>query len=319
MQKNSPDAKIPFIEKISDWEGHGVLSILGSTGSGKTSTALDWVRTKFSNDLKFPLLVSVDTVALYKGFDIGSAKVIGSNRSDFDWIGIDLFAGTDKVAVSDFVDAVKDKIITALHSNRPVICVGGSHFYERALIEGQSLGQASDLEFQESLKKYKDSELSERLYKLDARFQTIAHPNDRYRLCRYLDLAELQKISFEQLMSEKIGGLVQEHSQISITRLALGLNALNSEYEHGLALRIHEMFKLGWIEEVKTLLSNGIPSSAPAFQSVGYREIIDFLESKISAKELPEEILISHRQLAKKQRTWIRGMMRRSTNGNSFD
>ncbi len=310
---------ILFLEDISQWNGHGILSLMGPTGSGKTSLALNWVREHCPDDLKHPLLVSLDSVAIYQGLDIGSAKVRGSDRSDFDWVGLDLFSPQQRATASDFIRKVETPIRFALQNLRPVIFVGGSHFYERALLEGPAPGEASDSEYQRELSILTNEELSEILYKIDTRFRTKAHPSDRYRLCRFLDLAERQKLSFEELFeAEK-----DRPFPVPLRRMAVGQDLGVPALRDRLGQRIEEMFEEDWISEVQHLIHEYSPQGVgtlpvPALASVGYQEICDYLQfvrdktAKISnganLSALKNLILTRHLQLAKKQRTWIRGL-----------
>lgn len=316
--------EIEFLDSVSAWRGVGVLSILGPTGSGKTKAALEWVDrhfpkeqngTRSAPDVKKPLLVSVDAVAIFRGLDIGSAKPLGLEREGYDWAGIDLFSPNQKVSLGDFVDQVFPKIVQALKDSRPVLLVGGSHFYEQALIEGQAPGAASDPVFLQSLEALTNEELAKRLYTIDSRFEDLAHRNDRYRLTRYLDLAERQKLSFDVLTKQRLGGLKNRSDSegtFPICRVALGLETSREENERRLLLRIHQMLTDGWVAEVRNLLHSGLSKDAPSLQSVGYREVLQFIDGEIEEKDLPSRILTSHLQLVKKQKTWIRGLIKKT-------
>jgi tRNA dimethylallyltransferase len=298
---------IPFID-LNAWRGDGLLSIVGPTGSGKTSAALSWVRAHSSSDLKHVLLVSIDAVAVWKGLDIGSAKPMGEERNNFDWCGLDIFEPGQAATVTGFVGSVEAQIRKALARKRPVICVGGSHFYERALLEGQAPGSASDAAFQKSLEALPNSELKKRLVTCDPRFADKIHENDRYRLCRFLDLAERQKITFSQLFQSQPSGLLKDFD-LQIFRCALGANEDPEQLRPKMRARLQQMFAQGFVDEVKALIKRGYNAETPALQAVGYREVVQFLEGRLSEAEMFENILIAHMQLAKKQRTWIRGLM----------
>lgn len=297
-----------FLRQIQDWNESDVLSVLGPTGSGKTSLVLGEIRRRYPQNLKHPCLVSLDAVSVYRGLDIGSAKPLGNSRLDFDWAGIDMADPDVKVTAADFVKEVLPRIELALKANRPVILVGGSHFYERALVEGMSPGEASDPEFQKSLEATSAGDLHARLLEKDPRWSKL-HINDRYRICRYLDLVERQGLSFDELNA---GVLKNQRAWDSTATLVLGVDANPDDIRQQMRSRIREMLVQGWIPETQKLL-NLYGATAPAIGAVGYREILEYLASPKESRspmDLEEKILVAHMQLAKKQRTWLRGLMR---------
>ncbi|MBS1985534.1 MAG: hypothetical protein JST16_15330 [Bdellovibrionales bacterium] len=293
-----------WLSHISQWSGSGLLSVLGATGSGKTRTVLDYVRTHYAQRLREPLLVSVDSIAMYRELDIGSAKPLGAERSDFDWVGLDLFAPSQQVTASDFIRQVLPTIENALAHRRPVICVGGSHFYERALVQGMAPGEASDPVFVATLEGVSNAELHRRLSAQDARWVEKIHPNDRYRLTRYLDLTERQGLSYEALV---LGQGPARRSWTEVDCLAVGEGSASENVRSALRSRIQAMLEQDWVAEVRALLAQ-YGEGSPALESVGYRQIVEGLQNKFPWEQLEEQILIAHLQLAKKQRTWLRGL-----------
>jgi tRNA dimethylallyltransferase len=304
-------AGIPILNHLKEWNGSGLISILGPTGSGKTRLALDWVDSKFPDQKKFPLLVSIDAVAVWRGFDIGTAKPRHSERNDYDWIGLDFLSPSQDLNVALFVEELRTKIIAAHAEKRPVLCVGGSHFYEQALLIGQSPGAASDEHFQLQLKGFTNEYLMERLLRVDSRFANKAHPNDRYRLSRFLDLTERQGLSYAELFENaKLNGL---QAWLNCSRFVQGCDLSPEELSSRLSRRLDQMIQDGWMQEIHSLLDQGISATSPAFQSVGYRELLEVVQGKISQSEGTARALISHMQLAKKQRTWLRGLLKKTS------
>ncbi|MBP7844557.1 MAG: tRNA (adenosine(37)-N6)-dimethylallyltransferase MiaA [Proteobacteria bacterium] len=288
-----------LIQNISEWKAENLLSVLGATASGKTQVVIDHVRSSYS-DHKHPLLVSLDSVAVYKKLDIGSAKVMGKDRSDFDWCGLDLADVDQKLTAADFARLVKPLIQNAQKNKRPVILVGGSHFYERMLLEGPSAGVASDPEFIKEISKLENQVLHQRLLEKDARWASKIHVNDRYRLERFSDLVLRQGLDFETLT--KSGA---DFPLGNIDTLIMGSD--KAPDDDLFLARIYKMFDAGWIEEVKDLLKT-YSEDSPGFQTVGYRELIAGLGQGLDRAQLGQAILISHRQVAKKQRTWLRSL-----------
>lgn len=286
-----------FLNHIQEWNGKAALSILGATGSGKTSLLLDYLRNKkfAKEDL---LLVSLDSVAAYTELNIGSAKVHGADRSDFDWIGLDLVTVDKPMNAALFRDAVLPTIQSAQKQNKKIIFAGGSHFYERFLVEGAAPGEASDAEFLESQKIRGAQAVRDELLSRDQRFEWI-HPNDSYRIFRYADLVLRQNLGYDELQTS-VGALVS-----AVDTLVIDVDP--AELDKRLAARIRKMLQDGWVPETKTLLDHYGPD-VPGLQTIGYFEIKESLVGKISPAELEEKILTRHHQLAKQQRSWLRSM-----------
>ncbi len=298
-----------FLSDFNEWTGEGVLSVLGATASGKTSGALDFVRKRWPHNFKFPLLVSLDSIALYRGLDIGSAKPVEEERNDFDWCGLDYLDPRQAANVRDFLNFVSPPITQALLAKRPVILVGGSHFYERALVEGMSPGERSDPEYIASLSTLSGEEILKQLSSRDARFAERFHSNDRYRLERHADLVLRQGLSYEDLFLNAKNHSVSSNLWKSTATLILGLDWERSVYEERVTERIHAMLRQGWLNEIQNLLKAGCDRDCPGLQCVGYRECVEGILSGKSEAAIFSSVHISHMQLVKKQRTWLRGLL----------
>jgi tRNA dimethylallyltransferase len=297
-----------FLGSLDEWSGTGVLSLMGPTGSGKTSTLLAHLRKR--TELQEALLVSVDAVAVYRGLDIGSAKAMGPDRDAFDWAGLDFKNPDETCTVRDFLDAVETPIAEALEEGRPVVLVGGSGFYENALVEGLAPGAASDPDFQKQLEAHSNETLHKRLVGFDKRWGEFLHSNDRYRLTRYLDLVERQGFNWTDLRETKRRNdrLKRVWSQTSC--VVLGLEWSREIYLERLTERISQMWSGAWLSEVRELLEHYPPNSV-GLQTIGYKEVVQHvLDPKSQSEERTKElILFAHLQYVKRQKTWLRGLV----------
>lgn len=281
-----------------------VISIVGPTGSGKTRTALAIAKALGQERT---LLVSVDSVALYRGLDIGSAKPLGDEREGFVWAGIDILTLREAATSSKFTDLVLPQMLAALSESRYVVVVGGSHFYERALLCGRAPGAASDPEFQRALEPLSNDNLYQRLLSADERFREKIHLADRYRITRYLDLCERQGLSFDELQSSQ-----DVRPWRNIFTLATNPPEDLAQRTDLLRQRVRAMFDAGWLNEVQQLILAGEDPYGPGLQTIGYRDVVAHLQGEITYPEMFERIVIAHRQVAKVQRTWVRGLIKRA-------
>ncbi len=286
-----------FISSIEEWTQSVPLSVLGPTGSGKTTAVLSFLK---KYNLK-PTLVSLDSVAAYKELNIGSSKPLGEERFSHNWIGLDLVPLNEKINASIMKSAVLEGLQEKVSSS--LVFVGGTHFYERFILEGAAPGEASDRAFVGDLESQGALKTLEALVKVDSRWGDFLHLNDLFRIFRYGDLVLRQGFSYDVLRAgsdQALFPLVE----------TLVLQVEKEVLEEKLRLRIDQMFELGWIEEVESLLKK-YPSDSYGLQTIGYVEVVEFLcKGKMSLEELKEKILIRHRQLAKQQRTWLRSLNR---------
>jgi|GEM_PF-997121 len=297
-----------FAEICQKSKEPNVLSVLGPTGSGKTGTVVNLLRSHESLLKKNPLLVSIDAVTLYRELDIGSAKVSGADRNDLDWIGLDILDPSETATVKRFLDSVESPIAEALESQRPVILCGGSGFYERALVEGQAPGAESDSDYQASLETLNSEALAKRLYSFDPLWKDKVHLNDRYRLTRFLDLVDRQGFSYHDLFHTKLRNPRLRSLWTHTHTLFLGLERSREDYSLGLTERIESMFVEGFLSEVQSLREKW-GAAAPALSSMGYREVGPHLEGVYSLESCKSKILQSHLDYVKKQKTWFRGLI----------
>ncbi len=296
-----------FINSIDQWNGQGVLSLLGPTSSGKTAAALNWVKKNHTQNKQI-LLISVDAVTVYSGLNVGSAKPSSQELTDFNWAGIDIFQPNEEANVRKFIDAVQPKLQNALQSKTPIIVVGGSFFYERALVDGMAPGDRSDPEFIRGLSAKSNEDILKDLIKIDARWRDRLHENDRYRLERYSDLTIRQGFKFDQLFTDSKADGLQSITDLPIKTLVMGMETNRDQYLIRLQSRMEEMFRAGWLAEVQGLIEK-YSSEIPALQTVGYQQITHGLKAKNSLAKIADDILLSHIQLVKKQKTWLRGLM----------
>jgi tRNA dimethylallyltransferase len=276
--------------------------VTGPTASGKTSLALE----RASHDSSVEI-INADAFQLYKGFDVGTAKTPISVREKIPHHLIDLLEPSEKYSAADFSIIARAVIRDTLARGKRPIVVGGTGFYIDVLFIGLPNIKVDDEALQKARLRY--------LNELEA--------------CGFDEmLAELETFDvalFEQVTRER-NPLRLERAYIHYyaTGTPLGvtrqekpepfehepkftvLNVERSELHKRIELRVDEMLSEGWLEEVRGLLSSGVTMDMPAMRAIGYSELADVVEGRVTLEEAREKIIIATRQYAKRQVTWMK-------------
>ncbi|MAT56855.1 MAG: tRNA (adenosine(37)-N6)-dimethylallyltransferase MiaA [Ignavibacteriae bacterium] len=272
------------------------LVIIGPTCSGKTSLALNLAK-KLNSEI-----ISADSRQIYKYLDIGTAKPTLEELNSIKHHFIDILDPSAEFNASMFeIEALK--IITELHSqNKIPIIAGGSGLYVKALIDGifDSIDSDDDyrIELLEFKNKFGNEYLYEELKKIDPVSAEKMLPQNWKRVIRAL---EVYKIS-----GEPIWKLQSSHQrEVNVNFLQYGLNWEREILYKNIETRVDKMIEDGLIDEVSKLI-NKYDKSLNSLNTVGYKEIIEFLENKISKERAVELIKRNTRRYAKRQLTWFR-------------
>ncbi|MEK6578940.1 MAG: tRNA (adenosine(37)-N6)-dimethylallyltransferase MiaA [Bdellovibrionota bacterium] len=278
-----------------------VIVLTGTTASGKTSASLDFAR-KYG-----PIeIINADSLLVYRGMDIGTAKPGQKERDGIPHHLIDFKDPNDPFSAGDFVRETESALSDICSRGKIPLIVGGTGFYLKALFFGLWESGKADPVIREKLEKYSNQELYERLEKIDSVSALRMGVNDRYRLIRALEIFELSGKTPTELQSK------QSRNPNPDFQLWV-LDRPNSELYERISQRSRDMLNSGFIDEVKTLMQR-YPQSR-ALSAVGYEEVKKYLKGeKPQGRTVPEgmpgltqEIELATRQLVKKQRTWFRG------------
>ena len=272
------------------------LVIIGPTCSGKTSLALNLAKNLNTE------IISADSRQIYKYLDIGTAKPTLEELNSIKHHFIDILDPSAEFNASMFeIEALK--IITELHSqNKIPIIAGGSGLYVKALIDGifDSIDSDEDyrIELLELKNKFGNEYLYEELKKIDPVSAEKMLPQNWKRIIRAL---EVYKIS-----GEPIWKLQSSHQrEVNVNFIQYGLNWEREILYKNIETRVDKMIEDGLIDEVSNLI-NKYDKSLNSLNTVGYKEIIEFLENKISKERAVELIKRNTRRYAKRQLTWFR-------------
>jgi len=217
---------------------------------------------------------------------------------------IDVVEPYQSFSVGRYVEMADEVIGELRERERPIITVGGTAMYIRALLEGLFEGPPADGDLRERLKKEAEEVglgyLYKKLEQVDPVGAERIHPNDMMRIIRGLEVYEL---------TGKAISSFQTHFRSGNYRYDCKIFCLRREKEDShsrINQRVKKMIEKGLVEEVKALLADPKGLSPQAAQAVGYAEIIDYLQDDITLDVAIEKIKINTRRLAKRQRTWFR-------------
>lgn len=275
-----------------------VVFVVGTTASGKSQWALDMAQHLSGS------VVNCDSIQLYKSLDIGAAKPTPEETAIaphylYDYVpeGATMTAGN---YARDFFACME-----TLPLQKPVFVVGGTGFYFQAIEKGMyPVRQTPPAIQQEVVEILKTEEGAKSLYEELQRFDPEAarkiHPQDHYRLGRAMELIRAEGKSITQIQKE----FSEKQTPFPYPLLKMGLRWDREVLRERVQLRTEKMLRAGIIEEVQSLVARGLADWS-ALQSVGYKEVLEYLREGKSETWLFDEIVQNTMGLAKKQRTWF--------------
>ena len=277
--------------------GNQMVLILGVTASGKGRLAFDLARQAGAE------IISIDSMKVYRRMDIGTAKPPKEAREKIKYHLIDIAEPSESFSVGKFLDSACDAIEQIKSRNKPIVAIGGTALYIKALLYGLFSGPGNDEQIRAELHRRALDEgpelLHRELVKADPAAAERIHPNDSKRIIRALEVYKITGKPISQLQQ-------QWKQQGKCPWKIIGLRREKTEENKGINARVKKMIEQGLVEEVKSLLAEDKPLSKQARCAIGYAEIIDYLAGKMSLEDAIELIKKNSRYLAKHQRTWFR-------------
>ncbi len=275
-----------------------VLYLTGPTASGKSAVAIALA------DRLGAEVIAMDSMTLYRGLDIGTAKPTIAERRGVPHHLIDVLEPWESASVAEYRTWALDHVREIAVRGRRALFVGGTPLYLKALLRGLFKGPAADPEVRQHLEAEADAlgnaALHDRLARLDPATARRLHPNDRRRIIRALEVFELT--------GRPISTLQAEHDRPAEGVNVVALERPRAELHERINRRVEQMFAEGLVEEVRHLVSGPRPIHPVPAQGVGYREVIDLLEGRLTETEAIAQTQARTRQFAKRQATWFRGL-----------
>lgn len=269
-----------------------VIAIVGPTASGKTKLAIEMAKNLGTE------IISADSRLVYKGFDIGTAKPTKEEQQMVKHHMIDVVEPEYDFSVADFADEAR-KIISVLHAHSKVpIIAGGTGLYFRILLENYDMPRIeANPQLRADLEKLSNEELFAKLKEVDSISAEKIHQNNRVRVIRALEVSLLAGNPFSSIKGIK-------NNEYEVEWVFPELESREALYDR-INKRVDAMISEGLIEETKDLLAKH-GKIKNLVNTIGYQEIIEFLDNKISLEEAVEKIKQNTRRYAKRQLTWFR-------------
>lgn len=264
-----------------------VIALVGPTGSGKT----EWVKRLAK---KFQAkVISADSRQVYKGMNIGTGK-----DKSFPQDLIDIITPEKTFSVGVYQKMANKLINQYLGMKALPMLAGGTGLYLEAVLYGYVLPELKkeSLKLRKKLENLSDSDLLEKLRDLDPDSALKIDPKNRRRIIRALEVSMLAERPFSQF---------QKKMKPKFKSLIIGIDVPRDTLYSRIDARIEEMIKEGLVEEVRSLLKK-YRSDLPAFNTIGYKEIVDYLNDRQTLKEAIQKIKFNTHAYARRQLTWFR-------------
>lgn len=293
-------ASDPALVGVSPPGSPPVIVLLGATATGKSALALA-LAEEIEGGAE---IVNADALQVYRGFDIGTAKPTAAERQRVRHHLIDILDPDERYSAGEFARRARAAVADIHRRGRRALVVGGSGLYLRALLEGISPVPRGDRGIRRGLRRRVAAEGLERLYEeLWRRDPVTAErlmPRDRQRILRALEVLEVSGVPLSEWIERKPFG------DQGLPSLRIGLTLPRAILYDRIAVRVDRMLGRGWLDEVRRLLSSGLTPELPAFQAIGYRQLVRHLLGEISLGEAVQELVRQTRRYAKRQETWFR-------------
>jgi tRNA dimethylallyltransferase len=281
-------------------QASGCWFLTGATASGKTEISLAMA------GLLDAEIISLDSMAIYREMDIGTAKPNPVQRAEVRHHLIDIINPDDPFSLSQYRQLALETVEKIRSRGKEVLFVGGTALYLKALLRGMFEGPPASWEFrnqvEQELAEFGAEFLHQRLAMVDPVSAHLLHPNDHRRIIRALEVYRFtgKPISHWQLQFDE--GRPAEACRV------FTLRHLRSILHRRIEERVDKMFQAGLVEEVRGLLDRWGKLSHTASQAVGYQEAIAHLGGEMSLHETIEKTRVRTRKFARHQETWFRGL-----------
>ena len=278
------------------------IALVGPTASGKTALSLELARSLDGE------VVSMDSRQVYRGMDIGTAKATADEQAAAPHHGLDLADPNERFSAGRFAEYARARIADICARDHVPILVGGTGFFLRALthplFDEPDLDPARRAELENVLRGFDDATLRSWLGVLDPlTAASLERGGGRQRMLRALEVALLtgHALSWWHRHAPAL--------EKPVPLLVVVLELERAQLDRRIDGRVHAMIDAGLVDEVRGLLRAGVPVDAPGLSATGYREVVDYIEGRVSLDQAIAQIQLATRQYARRQLTWFRNQI----------
>lgn len=274
-----------------------LLVLFGPTAAGKSEIAEEIAR-RCSGEI-----VSADAFAVYRGFDVGTAKPSLARRAEIAYHLVDVADPRESFSAGRWAaDARRTIEEIAGRGRLPIVC-GGSGFYVAALLEGLPPGEASDPDLRERLASWASARGAETAHRFLERNDPVAASRIPLRNLRYTLRALEIVLTTGARASDRRAQSDEWTAKWRVLKVLIepSRRDLYAKIDN----RVRGMLDAGWDDEVRQLVRSGLPLESNAFGAIGYREVAGWISGRAEREETQREIVAATRRLAKRQRTWF--------------
>ena len=269
--------------------------MVGATASGKTALALD-LAERLGGEI-----VNTDSMQVYRGMDIGTAKLPAGDRRGIPHHLMDVLEVTEPATVAEFQEWARDVIEDCHRRQVTPVLVGGSALYTRAILDrfefpGTDPGVRARLE--EELATVGAQALHDRLAELDPDAASQVGPSNGRRVVRALEVIEITGLPFSASLPER-----HYHYDRAVQ---VGVDIDRETLDRRIEQRVVEMWESGFVEEVRTLAGRGMREGRTANRALGYQQVLALLDGELSEDEAREQTVARTRRFARRQDSWFR-------------
>src|SRR6478672_2605419 len=272
-----------------------IVAVVGATASGKTGLSLD-LAERLGGEV-----VNTDAMQVYRGMDIGTAKLPPDQRRGIPHHLLDLLSVRDPLTVAEFQARAREVAGRLRAAGRVPVLVGGSALYTRAILdrfEFPGTDEAVRARLEAELAEVGPLRLHERLAGLDPEAAARIIPENGRRTVRALEVIEITGRPFTASLPRL------EYADPASVQIGVDIDrpTLDARIEQ----RVDQMFANGFVAEVERLLGEGLAEGRTAGRAIGYREVVEHLAGELSLDEARERTVIATRRFSRKQDSWFR-------------